>query len=281
MAKEKAPANDEAIAAAKKVLAERDTELSLLRPFKDKWQADEGQIEALKKDVGDASITIEDLRASRDKWRALADQRFTGLDLTGRRVVFLVDMSGSMEYIDDNTPAPQKWLEVRNTVAKLMHNLPDLEKFQVIVFSEKTKFLLGNDDKWLDFDAKTSPDKVTAALAAVKPDGGTNMYAGLDAAFRFRPQGLDAVYLLSDGLPNLGEGLKPEENAKLTELERAALLGTYIRKKLKTDWNTRKDGKAPVRLNSLGFFYESPDVGAFLWALSRENEGGFVGMSKP
>ena len=29
------------------------------------------------------------------------------------------------------------------------------------------------------------------------------------------------------------------------------------------------------------FWAESPDVGAFLWALARENEGSFVGMSKP
>jgi hypothetical protein len=36
-----------------------------------------------------------------------------------------------------------------------------------------------------------------------------------------------------------------------------------------------------VRINSIGFFYESPEVGAFLWALSRENDGSFVGMSKP
>ena len=38
---------------------------------------------------------------------------------------------------------------------------------------------------------------------------------------------------------------------------------------------------AGVRINAVGFFYESPDVGAFLWALARENEGSFVGMSKP
>jgi hypothetical protein len=38
---------------------------------------------------------------------------------------------------------------------------------------------------------------------------------------------------------------------------------------------------AKVRINSIGFFYESPDVGAFLWALSRENDGSFVGMSRP
>ena len=38
---------------------------------------------------------------------------------------------------------------------------------------------------------------------------------------------------------------------------------------------------ARVRINTIGFFFESPDVGAFLWALARENDGSFVGMSRP
>jgi hypothetical protein len=42
-----------------------------------------------------------------------------------------------------------------------------------------------------------------------------------------------------------------------------------------------RPGQARVRINSIGFFYESPEVGAFLWALSRENDGSFVGMSRP
>jgi hypothetical protein len=36
-----------------------------------------------------------------------------------------------------------------------------------------------------------------------------------------------------------------------------------------------------VRINAVGFFFESPDGGAFLWALARENDGNFVGMSRP
>ena len=36
-----------------------------------------------------------------------------------------------------------------------------------------------------------------------------------------------------------------------------------------------------VRINALGFFFESPDVGAFLWALAREHDGSFVGLSRP
>ena len=36
-----------------------------------------------------------------------------------------------------------------------------------------------------------------------------------------------------------------------------------------------------VRINTVGFFFDSPDVGAFLWAMAREHEGSFVGMSRP
>ena len=106
------------------------------------------------------------------------------------------------------------------------------------------------------------------------------MYTALEAAFRFRSQGLDTIYLLSDGLPNMGEGLTPQmENLK--ETEKGEILGKVIRRALKTSWNREITGRARVRINTVGFFFESPDVGAFLWALARENDGSFVGMSKP
>ena len=50
---------------------------------------------------------------------------------------------------------------------------------------------------------------------------------------------------------------------------------------MNNDWNSRNRPQPRVRINTIGFFYESPDVGAFLWALARENDGSFVGMSKP
>ena len=60
-------------------------------------------------------------------------------------------------------------------------------------------------------------------------------------------------------------------------MERGARLSAVIRKTLKTDWNRDLAGRPRVHINTVGFFYESPDVGAFLWALARENDGGFVG----
>ena len=264
-------------AAGKKIQDEGDAQRRL-----------EQEVAALSRQLADANRSAAALRDDKralteqvSRARADAENRFAGIALTGKRIVFLVDMSGSMELVDDNTPAPDKWVGVRQTLAKIMKSLPDLEKFQVILFSNQVSFLLGKDGQWLDFDRVTSTGQVAEALARTKPRGNTNMYAGFEAAFRYRAQGLDTVYFLSDGLPNIGAGLDPEAARRLSETERGEILGKHIRRILKTQWNPPQPGRPRVRINAIGFFYESPDVGAFLWALARENDGSFVGMSKP
>ncbi len=199
--------------------------------------------------------------------RSAAENRFAGIALTGRRVLFLVDMSGSMDLVDENTKAPTKWTDVRNTVARLMGSLPDLSKYQVIVFAEKAAFLFEGEEDWLDFDARSSLERVRNGLAKIAPKGGTNMYAALQTAFRLRAKGMDTIYLLSDGLPNLGEGVSADALNALKEVERNDLLARHIRRTLQSDWNRLLPGQPRVRINTIGFFYESPDVGAFLWAL--------------
>jgi hypothetical protein len=282
------------LATAELVPALRDE----LRTFRDKLSAEETAARALRLEIDkrkkaetDEARMLDTLRgtsarlekelADTQRRAVAAENRFAGIALTGKRVVFLVDMSGSMDLVDAETPAPSKWQGVRDTVARIMKSLPELEKFQVILFAEKAAYPLGDDGRWIDYDPKTSVDRVTKTLAATKPEGGTNMYAALDAAFRLRGSGLDTIYLLSDGLPNMGEGLTEQQAQTLKETDKAEILGKYIRKKLKEVWNRPIDGYARVRINAVGFFYESPDVGAFLWALARENDGSFVGMSKP
>jgi hypothetical protein len=275
----------------------RGKELDTARTYKEKWAASSARAEALERQLAELNKSVAGLQADKRtllteatraraetlRAKAAAENRFAGIELKGRRVVFLVDMSGSMELVDEKTVAPDKWREVRATAARVMRSMPELEKFQVIIFAEGAKYLLAGPgrDGWFDYDAKASPDRVLEALAKVKPEGGTNMYAALEAAFRLRPSGLDTIYLLSDGLPNLGAGLTAEEGRRLSEAERNDRLGKHIRKTLRLDWNRPRLGQARVRINSIGFFYESPEVGAFLWALSRENDGSFVGMSKP
>jgi hypothetical protein len=241
----------------------------------------ETRLDTAERNVGALQQERKSLADQALRARAAFENRFEGIALTGRRVIFLVDMSGSMELVDIRTPAANKWVGVRETLAKIMRSLSDLDKFQVIVFSEKISYLLGNDGRWLDFDAKTSVDHAVRALAATKPTGGTNMYDAFEAAFRYRSDGLDTIYVLSDGLPNMGPGLTQAQVNTLKEVEQSEILAKYIRNLLRTDWNREIEGRPRVRINTVGFFFESPDVGAFLWALARENDGSFVGMSKP
>jgi hypothetical protein len=297
--REKLKEEEKATAAAKDLVEKRDKDLLTMRTLlkergttldetREKLTQLQKESDERAKELTTATRLLDTLREDQkklttrvEKLQAAAENRFEGIALSGRRVIFLVDMSGSMELVDENTPAPSKWAGVRESVARIMKSLPDLEKFQIIVFSDKPAFLFGRDEGWHNFEGKTSVDRATRALAEIKPKGGTNMYAALDAAFRYRADGLDTIYLLSDGLPNLGEGATAEQERTLKETELGELLGKHIRKKLRTDWNKPARDKSRVRINAVGFFYESPDVGAFLWALSRENDGSFVGMSKP
>jgi hypothetical protein len=222
---------------------------------------------------------LEEQRATAGRLQQQLSQvenRFAGVDLTGRQVIFLVDTSGSMGSRDTQTLDPKKWPEVVRTLVQLLKSLPDVQKFQVILFADEPQFILGKPGQWLDFDRAKSPDEVSRALARVAPKGNTNMYAAFEAAFRLRAQGLDTIFVLSDGLPNVGPGLPAQPPRE--EAAQLALLSRHVRDTLRNRWN-QKEPK--VRIHAVGFFYDSPNLGAFLWALARENGGSFVGMSKP
>jgi hypothetical protein len=212
--------------------------------------------------------------------RRQAEERFAGVALTGERVVFLVDVSGSMKMRDPSTEDPAKWPLVCEALGRVLRSLPSLKRYQVIVFSDRVQYPLGGEGRWLDFDPATSPPSTVERLKRVTPKGETNMSAALAEAFRYRAQGMDTIYLLSDGLPNTGEGL-PAGSSGLRETEKAAYLARHVRQTLRSTWNRELPGRPRVRINTVGFYFDSPEVGAFLWALAREHDGSFVGMNRP
>jgi uncharacterized coiled-coil DUF342 family protein len=219
------------------------------------------------------------------------ENRFEGLRLEGEKVVFLVDRSGSMVEVRDGQVDPEKWPTVCENVGRIMKSLPDLKKYQLVLFSRDVSFPLGKDGQWLDYDPVRTPESVVRLLKDVKPEGGTNLHGGFEAAFQYRPQGLQAIYLFSDGLPTIGKGLTAAEEQHIAALRAKKTrdaykeaeeyleqkLGPLLLRTISEQWN--RDRK--VRIESVGFFYESHNLGSFLWALSRENGGNFVGMSKP
>lgn len=239
------------------------------------------QIDLLQKERDELTKERTKLQQQRVRLTAIMEQRFAGIELTGKRVIFMVDTSGSMRLLQDGVPAVDKWPKVQKALARIMRSLPDLEAFQIITFAEKPNFPLGNAGKWLKYEGNKSIDSSIAALSKIVPTGGTDLHQALQKAFDYREDGLTTIYLLSDGLPNMGEGVSDEEQQRLSQTAISNRMATYIRNKLKSEWNVVKENQAKVRIHGVGFFFESPDVGAFLWALARENDGSFVGMSKP
>jgi hypothetical protein len=253
--------------------AKLDKSERLLQSGKMSLEKNQREIKSLEEDANSLKAKVSQLRSE-------VDNRFAGIELAGEKVLFLIDASGSMEMLDEKTDAPNKWNEVKATVVKIMQSLPQLTKFQIIAFSDKTIFPLGTEGEWFDY-SQESIALVKAGLDKVKPVGGTNMSMAFEAAFRMRSKGLDTIYLFSDGLPNLGDGLPLGVSKEIKDLEKSEYLSKYVRSTMKTRWNPTKVEFPKVKINTVGFFYESPDVGAFLWALARENNGNFVGMSKP
>jgi hypothetical protein len=243
-----------------------------------------GTIESLSKELAAANAMIGTLRLDKKNLAQQiasletdVEQRFAGIPLTGENVLFLIDISGSMMMKDTDTEDPDKWPFLCETMMKLMKSIPTLQRFQVLLFSDKVTYLYDHPGKWLKYEGPKTAVQLRADLRKVKVEGNTNMHDALAEAFRFRKLKLDTIYLISDGLPNAGPGLPPS-NTRLTEAEKNLYLSKHVRDKLKNVWNAPQDGMKEVRINAVGFFFESPDVGAFLWAMAREHNGSFVGL---
>ena len=260
--------------------------LAMAKKAEGELAATRSMLKDLQKGTDDSNTTIVELRSENrkladkfDRLRIESENKFAGVAMSGKNVVFLIDISGSMKLIDEKTPDPNKWPGVIETVGKVMKSNPALEKYQVVIFSREAKYLFGTRE-WLDYKGDESVKQVTAALKGTTPGGDTNLYEGFDLSFRLRPTGLDTIYLFSDGLPTSGTGLTPQQDKSFNDNQRTEQLSKHLLSTLKSSWNPQRDNRK-VRINAIGFFYESPEVGAFLWALARENDGSFVGMSKP
>ncbi len=263
---------------------ETSTALAMAKKAEGELATARSMLKTLQQGTDDSNATIVELRSEHrkladkfDKLRIETENKFAGVAMSGKNVVFLIDISGSMKLIDEKTPDPNKWPGVIETVGKVMRSNPALEKYQVVIFSKEARYLFGTRE-WFDYKGDESVKKVVAALKDTTPAGDTNLYEGFDLSFRL--SGLDTVYLFSDGLPTSGTGLTPQQEKSFTDNQRIEQLSKHLLGTLKTTWNPDRNGKK-VRINAIGFFYQSPEVGAFLWALARENDGSFVGMSKP
>ncbi|HUL81403.1 MAG TPA: VWA domain-containing protein [Gammaproteobacteria bacterium] len=144
-------------------------------------------------------------------------QYLTGLRMGGQYVVILVDASTSMldrtivnvirrrnMKPDEQRQAP-KWKQAVNTVDWLTTQIKPGTKIQIIAFTDKATTLTPDTEgKWITVTNGGELDAAVDNLRKMVPKGPTSLHAAFTAARQLEPKP-DNIYLITDGLPTMGE----------------------------------------------------------------------------
>ena len=222
----------------------------------------------------------EEVRETGDNVRRLVGEGnreyLTGLKLGGKRILILLDVSGSMlddtivniirirnmrDGIKRNAP---KWVQTLRMVDWLTARFPRDSQYQVYVFNTKTRSALpGQEGKWLDVGNKAQLNSVIEALGKIVPEGGTNLENAFAAIGKLRPRP-DNVYLITDGLPT--QGSRTIRSATITGKQRLNLFTRAV-----------KQTPAGVPVNVVLTPLEGDPEAAFAyWRLAMSTDGSFL-----
>ena len=172
---------------------------------------------------------------------------FYGLPLEGDRIVFVVDRSGSMELpavwkLPEGITLDKKIVQEIDVaewqVKKALAELPDGKYFTMIFFSDVVESNMIFSPTFVELNPE-SRAKASKFVEGWKPFGGTDLHKALKTALAY--EGVDAIYLISDGSPSV-DVTKPEELlVKVRELNKNGAkihtIGTFI---------IKSDDPAPV-----------------------------------
>jgi len=137
-----------------------------------------------------------------------ARSTFFGIRVVSKRVIFILDVSGSMAWELQGDYVGERGLP-RMTVAKrelqrCLEQLQDDSLFNIIVFSDDV-------EHWLDGgvaeSAASSKEEAMEFIERLGARGGTNLYGALQQAFDDTE--VDTIFVLSDGEPSVGRETDP------------------------------------------------------------------------
>jgi Mg-chelatase subunit ChlD len=168
-------------------------------------------------------------RKPADKPHQVTTAAFAGIPVTGTRVVFVLDLSGSMEWPMEEVGADGKTQRlVRLDYAKReLHRaadaLPDNAWFNLVTFNGSDRAEKWNKD--LVAANPTNRERFKKFVDRLRPLGGTNLWSGLEEAMRIKgpvhgsqhQSTVDEIFVLSDGAPTVGEVTDPVEILRLVE----------------------------------------------------------------
>lgn len=127
---------------------------------------------------------------------------FFGIQIRSNRLIFIIDVSGSMEAQTrnryENVKGMPRIQRAQEELIKCLAGLGPESFFNILPFSDKVR-------PWESALTQCTPEAYEEAkefTEDLKPSGGTNLVGSLDAAFA-DPE-VDTIFVLSDGEPTMG-----------------------------------------------------------------------------
>lgn len=132
---------------------------------------------------------------------------YYGIPLVSDRVVFVVDVSGSMSARVGTDASRTRLDEAKRQLTRVVEAIPDHFRFNIVWFHTTITPVLDR----MSPAGKQPRVSALDAIRKLQPTGGTNVHGALERAFAERD--VDTIYLLSDGSPTAGEIVDPTELA--------------------------------------------------------------------
>ena len=279
----------EARGRATRILEKKDRYEALIKDLELDGYTDSSDIEALKAEILSLEEEVEKLRQaalenSGNSARTFIGegnrQYLTGLNLGGRNIAILVDVSSSM--LSDrlvniirlrNMDAAvqrraEKWSRALNTVDWLTAQLPVNSKYQVIKFNTGAEPVLPESaGKWLEVANQVQLEEISTKLRQIVPTGGTSLDAAFRALQTLSPSP-DNIFLITDGLPT--QGAKAPRSTKVSGKQRQQLFREAIK---------LLPRGVPVNI-ILAPLEGDPMAASEFWQLAQVSKGAFMSPSK-
>ncbi|MHC5077788.1 MAG: HEAT repeat domain-containing protein, partial [Planctomycetota bacterium] len=186
------------------------------------------------------------------KHELTAPATYHGLKIESNRVLFITDVSGSMEW-------GARVIEARVELSKALKALEPKTLFNIMVFSDNPLFFR----KEMVPASKTNVERADIWMSKQRPFSGTNTFDTLKQAFE-EIKGVDTIYFLSDGIPTRGKYLAQEKIlAELNKMNRYRKIRVHTIAFLK--------GESPE-----GFEEDKEGAERFMKRLAEENHGKSV-----
>lgn len=204
----------------------------------------------------------------------------TGLKMGGKRILILLDASGSMldrtivnilrrrNMRDERKRTAPKWQKALDTVDWISAKFPTSSEYQIYTFNTTTKAAVPDTKgRWLKVSNKAQLEQAVKNLRTIVPEKGTNLEQVFNSVSQLRPQP-DNIYLITDGLPT--QGSKRTRGATISGQQRLKLFEAAIKNLPKS---------VPVN-TILSPMEGDPEAAYAFWQLSRLTDGSYMNPSE-